>query len=328
MNLSELAFLNRQLSALIQDGVPLEGALRQAAVDLRGPLRTEIEALESDLSRGTPLAEAISRRRLPPLYLHLVRTGIAGGNLPAALAASADHFDERIRLQRRVQAALFYPTVVLAVGIGICSLALVLAGEMGRTLGVFVEYESTPSVWIWARTFVQVVLGLCVILFVAFTIPPLRRLFSQWLPGFRDARLAHVASAFQLLLSGGCPLPDAIRLVRELEAGSPVARDLAVWISRLEAGSGRLSEISLPQPGSKSYLPPFFRWLVLSAGDRVPEGFRRAANHYSEQARHRMDVLVNGLIPASMIALGLLILTVFVPLFLSTFTLFDVLGSD
>ena len=178
MNLSELSFLNRQLAALIQDGVPLEGALRQAAVDLRGPLRTEIEALESDLSRGTPLVEAISRRRLPPLYLHLVRTGIAGGNLPTALAASADHFDERIRLQRRVQAALFYPIVVLILGIGICFLAL----GMGReALTSVIALIGQPTMGLdVALTFVRILLGLFVTLLLATTIPPLQTASRIW----------------------------------------------------------------------------------------------------------------------------------------------------
>lgn len=39
MNPDTLAFLNRQLAALLLEGVPLEGALRQAAADLRGPLK-------------------------------------------------------------------------------------------------------------------------------------------------------------------------------------------------------------------------------------------------------------------------------------------------
>ena len=326
MNLSELSFLNRQLAALIQDGIPLEGALRQAAVDLRGPLRTEIEALESDLSRGTPLAEAISRRRLPPLYLHLVRTGIAGGNLPTALAASADHFDERIRLQRRVQTALFYPIVVLILGIGICFLALGM-GREALTSAIALSGQPTMGLDV-ALTFVRILLGLFVTLLLATTIPPIRRRLVVRLPGFRDARLAQVASTFHLLLSGGCPLPDAIQLVRDLEADSPIARDLTSWIARLEQGSGRLSEISQPQPGKRAFLPPFFRWLVLSAGERIPEGFQRAARHYTEQARHRMDVLVNGLVPASMIGLGLIIVLVFLPMVANLVGMFDTLGAD
>ena len=56
MKNDEFAFFNQQLAAMLRDGVPLEGALRRLCNEMRhGELRTELEQLEADLARGTPL---------------------------------------------------------------------------------------------------------------------------------------------------------------------------------------------------------------------------------------------------------------------------------
>ena len=69
MNSDEFAFFNQQLAAMLREGIPLEGALKQLCAGMRtGPLRGEIQALEDDLARGIPLKEAMARRELPDLY--------------------------------------------------------------------------------------------------------------------------------------------------------------------------------------------------------------------------------------------------------------------
>ena len=59
MNLDELTFANRQLADMLKSGIPLEGGLHQLCTSMdRGKLRGEFQALEKDLTRGTPLEEA------------------------------------------------------------------------------------------------------------------------------------------------------------------------------------------------------------------------------------------------------------------------------
>ena len=55
MNYDEFAFFNHQLAAMLRDGIPLEGALKQLSAGMRsGPLREEVGHLERDLIAGTP----------------------------------------------------------------------------------------------------------------------------------------------------------------------------------------------------------------------------------------------------------------------------------
>ncbi len=68
MKPDELAFANEQLAGMLKSGLPLEGSLRELTTSMkRGSLRTELEALEWDLSQGTALPMALDLRDLPPL---------------------------------------------------------------------------------------------------------------------------------------------------------------------------------------------------------------------------------------------------------------------
>jgi len=328
MNPDTLAFLNRQLAALLIEGVPLEGALRQAAADLRGPLKGELLALESELAQGVPLTEAIERRKLPRIYTRIVRTGIAGGKLPAALIAAANHFEESARLRRNVQSALFYPVLILFVGLGVSWIAIQINARATATFSDFAGDLGRLPMGNFAQNLNHALLGFFAFALGILIFPPTRRWLGSRLPGFKDARLAQIAQSFHLLLQSGCPLPESIRLVRELETNSPAASELARWETRIAGGITRLAEVSRPdaQHPSKA-IPPFFRWLVLSTGDRVADGFARAAAHYSERARHRMDILVTGLAPGAVLALGFLIVLNFLPAFLGLVTLIDQLGG-
>src|ERR1051326_6873955 len=93
MNYDEFAFFNQQLAAMLRDGIPLEGALKQLSAGMRaGPLRAEIEALEVDLGKGAPLNDALSRRSLPAFYVRMVEIGARSNDLPAMLTMLADYY--------------------------------------------------------------------------------------------------------------------------------------------------------------------------------------------------------------------------------------------
>ena len=88
MKYDEFAFFNQQLAAMLRDGIPLEGALQRLCQEMRqGALRDELQALEADLAKGTPMAAALPPRRLPELYKRMILVGVKSGDLPGALTA-------------------------------------------------------------------------------------------------------------------------------------------------------------------------------------------------------------------------------------------------
>ena len=95
MKYDEFAFFNQQLAAMLRDGIPLEGALRRLCEEMRaGSLRTELQTLEADLAKGTPMADALPARQLPELYKRMILVGVKSGDLPGALTMLADYFHQ------------------------------------------------------------------------------------------------------------------------------------------------------------------------------------------------------------------------------------------
>src|ERR1700757_507334 len=104
MKYDEFAFFNQQLAAMLRDGIPLEGALRRLCDEMRaGPLRTELQALEADLAKGTPIADALKARDLPELYKRMLVVGVKGNDLPGALTMLADYFQRQNNILVRLK---------------------------------------------------------------------------------------------------------------------------------------------------------------------------------------------------------------------------------
>ena len=123
MKLDEFAFFNQQLAAMLRDGIPLEGALQRLCQEMRrGKLRDELQSLEADLAKGTPMADALKGRQLPELYKRMIMVGVKSSDLRGAddagglLATPEQSLDaaERIddlsvhRPVRRIFAGLFF----------------------------------------------------------------------------------------------------------------------------------------------------------------------------------------------------------------------------
>ncbi|MGH7952403.1 MAG: type II secretion system F family protein, partial [Limisphaerales bacterium] len=114
MKYDEFAFFNQQLAAMLRDGIPLEGALKRLCEEMRrGKLRDELQALEADLAKGTPMADALKSRELPELYKRMILVGVKSGDLPGALTMLADYFQRQSNLWTRLKGLMVYPLIVL-----------------------------------------------------------------------------------------------------------------------------------------------------------------------------------------------------------------------
>lgn len=307
MNYDEFAFFNRQLAEMLRNGIPLEGALRQLAANMRDdPLRAEVRLLETELAKGVSLAEALPRRQLPVFYTRMVRLGAAGGDLPGMLLTLADYYERRHALWTRLKALIVYPSMVLATMLAASVFLLwlsthVIFPAMRELLGGEGGPVGVPLL-LWAPLVWLVLLAGAVV--VVLSVPAWRDRASWWLPGFKESNLAQLAASLHLLLQRGGDLSESVALMRDLEGGSPAGRELAGWHARIASGQGRAEQFTA---GTRMF-PPLFRWLITQSGDDLPRGFQRAAEIYFQRARHRSEMLLYAALPVAVVTLGILIM--------------------
>lgn len=319
MKLGEFAFVNQQLAGMLRSGIPLEGALRQLCQTMRqGGLRTELEALESDLRQGRPLAEALSRRTLPAFYGHMITVGAQSNDLPGVLTLLADYYQRGYAIWMRLKGLIVYPLIVLFSALSLSILLAVLYGrflgentlDVQQLFGAGVPAVLSPTglaVQLWTPVVILALLGLGAVLIVR--VPAWRRVLRWRIPAFKEAGLSQLAAAVALMLRNGCSLNQALALVRQIESGTPAQAELEHWQSQLAAGHKRFPDLV---SGGK-IIPPLFTWLVAGSGEDWASGFQHAAQIYHDRALHRVEMFLYAVLPVSVVALGLLILTQVIP---------------
>jgi len=320
MKNDEFAFLNQQLAAMLRDGIPLEGALRRLCADLRqGTLRTELEKLEADLARGTPLTEAIRPRQLPDLYKRMLEVGAQSHDLPGVLTLLADHYQRSHAIWTRLKGLMVYPLLVLTAAFLLAAflslivhqfLLSILAGSGFRLttsalFGLQIGYLISPLV----------IGALLVVLAVAVSNPKMRRHLRWRVPAFREASLAGIASTLALMLKSGVPLDNALALVAQLETGTPAGDELVRWRQNLAAGRGKFSEMA----ADSKVFPPLFVWMVGHSGEDLAAGFQRVAETYQSRSNYRSELLLYSALPCAVLGLGLMIIIQIQPV-ISVFT--------
>jgi type II secretory pathway component PulF len=326
MNYDEFAFFNQQLAAMLREGIPLEGALKQLCAGMRsGPFRAEIQQLEADLARGTPLKEAMARRALPDLYRQMVELGARSNDLPGVLTLLADHYHRANALWTRLKGLMVYPLIVILVSL---ALTLLISLNFNRFLAQITHElgpqanltTSTTAIWM-----PPVVLAVAALLGVAAACIPAWRAYLRWrLPAFREASLAELASAMNLMLKNGTTLPQALSLAEALESGTPAAKTLARWRQLVEAGQGKPAAWT----GDTRPFPPLFLWLVQKGGEDLAAGFRKAAEIYQARASYRIEMALYGALPVSILLLGQMVLWQAYPLVRSMTWMMNTLGAE
>jgi type II secretory pathway component PulF len=287
-----------------------------------GKLRAEIQLLEADLARGTPLKEALARRALPDLYRQMVELGARSNDLPGVLTLLADHYQRANSLWTRLKGLMVYPLIVILVSLG---LTLLISLNFTRFLSEFTEpFGPHPQLTIPCIWMSPVVLALMALLGVAAVSIPSWRARLRWrLPAFREASLAQLASAMTLMLKNGTTLPEALALAEAVEGATPAGKALARWRQLVEAGQGKPAEWT----GDSGPFPPLFLWLVQKGGENVAAGFQKAADIYQARAAYRIELALYGVLPVSILLLAMMVLWQAIPLLRSMIALMDMLGA-
>ena len=114
----EIALFTRQLSTMIQSGIPLLQSFEIVAQSSSNPsMGRMVNAIRSDVETGSSLSAAFRRhpRQFDALYCNLVAAGESAGILDSLLDRLALYMEKTEVLKAKIKSALTYPIAVLAV---------------------------------------------------------------------------------------------------------------------------------------------------------------------------------------------------------------------
>jgi len=125
----EIAVLTRQIGTLLAAGIPLAETLSALSEQSDNKkLERVLAGIRQKVNEGTSLADTLAEHPalFSDLFINMVRSGEAAGNLDAVLLRLAAFLDAQIALQSKVSGALTYPIIMMILGSLVMGVLLVV----------------------------------------------------------------------------------------------------------------------------------------------------------------------------------------------------------
>lgn len=114
----ERVIFSRQLSTLVNAGLPIVQSLRTASAQTKNKaLQVILAKIISDVEAGSSLAEAMGRhpKVFDDVYISMVSAGEASGTLDVSLERLSNQQEKDADIISKVRGAMIYPLIVMAV---------------------------------------------------------------------------------------------------------------------------------------------------------------------------------------------------------------------
>lgn len=330
-----LAVWTRQLSGLVNAGLPLERALSALSDEAETPRQRDlVSALRTEVNAGAPFAKALSQhpREFSAIFTAVIGAGEQSGHLGLVLERLADDLQEQQNLRGKLLAAGLYPAIVCVVALVI--VLFLLAYVVPQVAQVFgSNQQQLPALtsfmlalssfvqnfWLWGLVLVAL---LSAGGHIALKQADVRLRFdAAWLKlpligrlarGYNAARFA---STLAMLATAGVPILKALQAAADTLSNTALKRDAQDALVLVREGAPLASAIAQH--------PRFPRLLVMFSrlGEQtgtLPTMLQRAAAQLSEEVQRRALQLATILEPLLIVAMGamvmLIVLAVMLPI--------------
>ncbi|MBS97280.1 MAG: type II secretion system protein F [Oceanospirillaceae bacterium] len=338
----DIAFFTRQMATMMKAGVPLIQGLDivgQGAEKVK--LKELIYDIRGDVAGGTDFSTALSRHPLyfDDLFVSLVRSGEASGQLETMLDRVATYKEKIESLKAKIKKALTYPTAVIVVAIIVTAILLV------KVVPVFDEVftgfgADLPAFTLWViglSEFAQEYWFFALIAFVVFGFAfgsaykrsqKLRDALDRGIlkfpilgPIIKEAIIARFARTLATTFAAGVPL------VQALDSTAGAAGNVVYRNATLQIRNGVSTGQSLTNAINMSGVFPVMVVQMVSIGEEsgsLDMMLDKVANFYEESVDNAVDNLSSLLEPLIMAILGILVGGLVIAMYLPIFQLGNV----
>lgn len=335
----DVAILTRQLSTMLNSGVPLVQSFDIIGRGHENPsMQRLVLGIKDDIEAGISLSEALRKHPMyfDDLVCNLVAAGEHAGVLDTLLDKIATYKEKTESIKKKIKKALFYPTAVLIVAFIVTAILLIFVvpqfEELFRGFGadlpaftLLVIHLSDAFQRYWwlilgglsaaAMAFVQAHKRSQKIAYgvdrVSLRIPIIGAIL-------RKAALARFARTLSTMFAAGVPLVDALESVAGATGNRVYGR--AVLAMREEVASGQ----QLQWAAGRTGLFPHMVVQMIAIGEEagsLDAMLAKVADFYEEEVDNAIDSLSSLLEPLIMVILGVLVGGLVIAMYLPIFKL-------
>ncbi|MCE3003779.1 MAG: type II secretion system F family protein [Xanthomonadaceae bacterium] len=331
-----LGLFSQELLALLEAGLSLVEALESLQERSGAETRDVVDALAYSIRQGQRFSHALAAQPayFPPLYVGIIQAAENTSDLPGALARYVE-FDQRAsQLRAKAVSAAIYPLILLSVGTAV---TLFLVGYVVPRFAVVYEESGrqmsalTGALLGWGRLVAEHGLAILAAVIAVFVLAAIIVWRSRGRVAAIDllARLPLVARhahqyelarlymTLGLLLTGGIPLVKALRIV-EPTVGAQTRDRLRRVAPRIAAGEAFAAALQSEQLADSVALR------LLRVGERagtLADMLIRAARFHDAEVSRFVDRFTRVAEPLLMAAIGLVVGTIVILLYMPIFEL-------
>ncbi len=323
----ELALFTRQLSSLLEAGLPLEQAfsalLEQSE---RVYIRDLIASIRSEILAGAALSDALKQHPtdFADIYCALVASGEQIGQLSRVLSRLADYIERRNALVQKVKLAFTYPAIVTVVAFAI--VIFLLTYVVPQIVSVFANTkQKLPVLTLMMLALSEFVRssGWIVAVVVGFLIAAARKALKEpnikmrwhtWLlsaPLYgkfeRSLNTARFSSTLSITTGSGVPILKALQTSRETLSNVAMRAQVEEAANSVREGVGLARALS-----AHKHFPPMLIHMI-RAGEvtgELPAMLERASAAQEQDLERRALTMAGLLEPVLILAMGVVVLLI------------------
>ena len=143
----DLALLTRQLATLVASALPLDECLQAVADQSRKPaIKSMMLQVRSKVAEGHTLAHALNQfpQAFGEMYRAMVNAGEEAGQLAPVLEQLAHYTETRQHTAQKLQMALIYPFVLIAVAVAVVSALMIFV--VPELVGIFAHPKGAAAI--------------------------------------------------------------------------------------------------------------------------------------------------------------------------------------
>jgi type IV pilus assembly protein PilC len=335
---------SRQLSTLINAGLPLVQSLRSVAEQTTNkPLKATINQVISDVEAGSTFSAALAKFPLVfnRVYISLVAAGETSGTLDTGLLRLADQQEKDADIVSKVRGAMIYPVIVLLVMMVVVAFMVIKVLPQVQSI-----YAGLPGVSLPLET--RILLGVSHIAthwwwLILIIIAVLGVLGSRWArtmggrqivdkvkmkawpigPLYMKMYMARFARTGTTLIASGVPLIQMLEITSDAVDNVHIAKSLSRAIEKVKGGKA-LSEAITNDPNFLVLVPNMLR--IGEQSGALETMMSKVAEYYEKEVDNEIKNISTIIEPVMMIIMGIIAITVVAAILLPIYGLVNQAG--
>jgi type IV pilus assembly protein PilC len=335
---------SRQLSTLINAGLPLVQSLRSVATQTENKaFKVVINQIISDVEAGNSFADSLGKypEVFNRVYVSLVAAGEASGTLDRGLERLADQQEKDAEILSKVRSAMVYPLIVLAVMMAVMGFMVVKVLPQVQGIYSSIKGAQLPLVTRILLAFSHFLTHywwLALISIVVFAL-----LGSRWartLGGksiidrakmhawpigslFMKMYMARFARTGTTLVASGVPLIQVLEITSDAVDNVHIEASLHRAIEKVKGGKA-LSEAITDDPNFLVLVPNMLR--IGEQSGALETMLAKVADYYEKEVDNEVKTISTIIEPVLMVVMGIMALTIVAAILLPIYGLVNQSG--